>query len=348
MSDSRQDRYSLDIFRDTYHTETYRNDNYEMDVEVPNFFGKGFWSTEQSGVWGIGDQITAILTHGGNIRATSDVQHQYLKVHLEINEPYVQAVRPTGRLSDAELRDVFESHFKTMYEMYDREQVFNSLTKYGEGYALDSNNNINIVFALSGPVNNNVRTLDRERRLSLFNRLKQWPWFAAPPSTLNNNPYSKNDMIEVWRKALGLSMGPINKDRRNDNLPELKETDSTLAQFAQQAAEQMASTGKFVAPSFASRQSNTLVVAMKLSGQTRINEYAFLLNDHNFGQVTCFDNFSNTVHKVVDLVDNIRYACSKNNNNKVMLDMWRKYTTYGTGHAVNANGDAFMAIALTF
>ncbi len=89
-------------------------------------------------------------------------------------------------------------------------------------------------------------------------------------------------MIEVWRKALGLSMGPINKDRRNDNLPELKETDSTLAQFAQQAAEQMASTGKFVAPSFASRQSNTLVVAMKLSGQTRINEYAFLLNDRNY------------------------------------------------------------------
>lgn len=182
MSDSRQDRYSLDIFKDTHHTETYRNDNYEMDIEVPNFFGKGFWSNEQSGVWGIGDQITAILTHGGNIRATSDVQHQYLKVHLEINEPYVQAVRPTNRLSDAELRDVFESHFKTMYEMYDREQVFNSLTKYGEGYALDSNNNINIVFALSGPVNNNVRTLDRERRLSLFNRLKQWPWFAAPPS----------------------------------------------------------------------------------------------------------------------------------------------------------------------
>ena len=74
----------------------------------------------------------------------------------------------------------------------------------------------------------------------------------------------------------------------------------------------------------------------------------YIIKLDNFGQVTCFDNFSNTVHKVVDLVDNIRYACSKNNNNKVMLDMWRKYTTYGTGHAVNANGDAFMAIALTF
>ena len=89
-------------------------------------------------------------------------------------------------------------------------------------------------------------------------------------------------MISVWRKALGLSMGPINKDRRNDNLPELKETDPVLTQFAQKAANLMASSGKFVAPSFSSRQSNTLVVAMKLSGQTRINEYAFLLNDRNY------------------------------------------------------------------
>ena len=181
MSDDRQDRYSLDIFKNTYHTESYKNDNYEMNVEVPNFFGNGFWSTEESGVWGIHDQIVTILTHGGNIRATSDVQHQYLKVHLDINEPFVKAERPTKRLDDAELRDVIESHFKTMYEMYDREQVFNSLTKYGEGYALDSNGNINIVFSLSGPISDNVRTLDRERRLSLFNRLKLWPWFASPP-----------------------------------------------------------------------------------------------------------------------------------------------------------------------
>jgi hypothetical protein len=74
-------------------------------------------------------------------------------------------------LSDAELKDEFESHFKTMYEMYDREQVFSSLTKYGFGVALDSQNNIRIVFALSGPASNNVRVQDRERRLSLFNRL---------------------------------------------------------------------------------------------------------------------------------------------------------------------------------
>ncbi len=67
--------------------------------------------------------------------------------------------------------------------MYDRDQVFKSFTKYGEGYALDSNNNINIVFSYSGPINNNVRVLDRSTRRNLFNRLKLWPWFVAPPST---------------------------------------------------------------------------------------------------------------------------------------------------------------------
>lgn len=38
--------------------------------------------------------------------------------------------------SDAELRDNFESHFKTMYEMYDREQVFNSSNKYCFGASI--------------------------------------------------------------------------------------------------------------------------------------------------------------------------------------------------------------------
>ena len=178
--------YSLDIFNNTDYSYRFNNENYEMEFNGKDHFGPGFWSNKQTGVWGIGDQITTILTHGGNIRATSVVQHQYLKVHLEINEPYVAAVAPSSRLSDADLRDVFESHFQTMYEMYDREQVFNSLTKYGLGLSLDAKNNIRIIFALSGPVSNSVRVQDRERRMSLFNRLKQWPWFA-PPSGIEIN-----------------------------------------------------------------------------------------------------------------------------------------------------------------
>jgi len=48
-----------------------------MDYNGKNFFGPGFWSNKQTGVWGIGDQITTILTHGGNIRA-SNFQSKYL------------------------------------------------------------------------------------------------------------------------------------------------------------------------------------------------------------------------------------------------------------------------------
>ena len=121
------------------------------------------------------------MTNGGRIRATSEVQHQFLKVNLEVNENVVPVV-PKGRLSDEDLRDAIEAQFPTMYEMYDRDQVFKSFTKYGEGYALDSNNNINIVFSFSGPVDNNVRVLDRSTRRNLFNRLKLWPWFVAAPS----------------------------------------------------------------------------------------------------------------------------------------------------------------------
>jgi hypothetical protein len=91
-------------------------------------------------------------------------------------------VETARRLKDEDLRDAIEGQFKTMYEMFDRDQVFKSFTKYGEGYALDSHGNINIVFSYSGPISNRIKVLDRATRRNLFNRLKLWPWFTAPPS----------------------------------------------------------------------------------------------------------------------------------------------------------------------
>lgn len=63
--------------------------------------------------------------------------------------------------------------------------------------------------------------------------------------------------------------------------------------------------------------------------------------------MTCFDNFSNLQHRVARLIDNERYICSKNSRNKVALETWKKYDSFGTGHAITPNGDAFMAIALS-
>ena len=70
------------------------------------------------------------------------------------------------RLKDEDLRDAIEGQFKTMYEMFDRDQVFKSFTKYGEGYALDSHGNINIVFSYSGPISNPIKVVPREITLS--------------------------------------------------------------------------------------------------------------------------------------------------------------------------------------
>lgn len=47
------------------------------------------------------------------------------------------------------------------------------------------------------------------------------------------------------------------------------------------------------------------------------------------------------------MIDNERYICSKNSKNKQLIEKWKKYSTYGTGHAFNSNGDAFMTIALS-
>ena len=110
-------------------------------------------------------------------------------------------------------------------------------------------------------------------------------------ATINNNPYNKTDMISVWREALGLSMGPINKDRVASGLPELRQTDASLTEFAQLAADQMVRTGRFVEPNFTTRKSDTLVVAMKLSGKTRINEYAFIINDSKYFYIELLHTF---------------------------------------------------------
>ena len=67
---------------------------------------------------------------------------------------------------------------------------------------------------------------------------------------------------------------------------------------------------------------------------------------NNFGQVTCFDNFSNRKHKLVNLIENQRYACSKTSNIPQAVSNWKKIKC--TGHAVASNDDAYMAIALSF
>ena len=85
-------------------------------------------------------------------------------------------------------------------------------------------------------------------------------------------------MIETWKQALGLSMGPINEDRLADGLPALQETDQSLTDLAQAAADRFASTGKFTAPDFTGARANTLIVAMYLRGDTQINQYDFLIN----------------------------------------------------------------------
>jgi len=111
--------------------------------------------------------------------------------------------------------------------------------------------------------------------------------FKLIKGQVNPNPWDRQTMISVWRQALGLSMIPINKDRLADGLPSLVEGDSTLTALAQAAADKMANAGSFVNPDFSTARPNTLVVAMSLRGTTRINEYAFLLNQSKYYLIFC-------------------------------------------------------------
>ena len=59
----------------------------------------------------------------------------------------------------------------------------------------------------------------------------------------------------------------------------MTETDPSLSALAQDADDRWALAGKFVNPDFSSVRPNALIVALTLKGDTRINEYAFLIND---------------------------------------------------------------------
>jgi len=345
MSGEGKNLFQSELFRNTHSTQKYHNRNFELTIDRKNEFSS---PDEDNGEWGFARQFQRLVERGGDVKLVSDTEHQYVKCHLEVNDVFVTPAKTGQKLSFDELKELTHSQIKTLFEMFNRDQVFKSLTKYGEGYALDKDGNINIVFSVSGPVSDKVKPLDKETRFNLFNYAKRWPWLITPPgpATTNTNPFT--NIVETWRGALGLSMGPINKDRVKDGLPELKETDSGLTQLAQAAADKWAKAGKFDDVDFSSRHQDTLVVAMNLNADTRIKEYAFLVNEHNFGQITCFDNFSNQKHKIVNIIDNKRYICSKNSQVKNAVENWKKYNIYGTGYAVSKDGDHFMAIALSF
>jgi hypothetical protein len=82
------------------------------------------------------------------------------------------------------LTELFQTRFKTFYEMLDRESVFESFTKYGQGYALDSNENINIVFSLSGSISSLIQKDSNNYFSKLSAYLFSWPWFFSPPCML--------------------------------------------------------------------------------------------------------------------------------------------------------------------
>jgi hypothetical protein len=56
----------------------------------------------------------------------------------------------------------------------------------------------------------------------------------------NANPFSKTTMVQTRKKALGLLMETVNKNRLADGLPALNETDPSLTALAQGAADRWA------------------------------------------------------------------------------------------------------------
>ena len=169
MADNRTDRYTLDIFKNTVHTETYKNADYEMKFNVPDFFGPGFWSN-QNGIWGV--QVKDLLTRGGNIRTLSEIKHQYLKMNLEINEQSITS------FNSKDFKEFYGAQFSSAIEMFDTKQIFSEFSKYGVGISLDSNGNIVIIFALSSPVTTKpVQKLINS--MNIYNKLTVWPFLTT-------------------------------------------------------------------------------------------------------------------------------------------------------------------------
>jgi hypothetical protein len=357
-------RYDLDIFKNTYSVMNYKNENYELNYEVPNFYGDGFWPNKKN-IWGTLDRESLFKTMAGDVYVESHIHHNYLDCDLYVNEVFDDDVSPYNyeSMTEDQVLEISEKKFKTMSEMFDRETIFKSFDKYGFGVALDKDGNIDLVFALSSPINNNAKT--PEKPLSkLFNGANNWPYIGVPVANKENfnsekqtnwwgqvssqNPLSKEDTVKLWIKANQLTMDELNKMRSKDGLKSLVEHQA-LNKFAQAAADKMAQDGKFTEPSIPKSSNDIIVVAMLLKGETKLNEYLFQINENNFGQLTCFDNFSNQKYPVREIteIDNYRYSCSINSGRTRAVENWKKYDSFGTGVAYNNRGDTYHIFTLT-
>lgn len=360
-------RYELDIFKDTESVLTYKNDNYELNFEVnpeKDSFGDAFWPNKAE-VWGMPDRESLFKTMSGNVHVESHLKHKYLTCDMYVNEVFDDDISPYtdfNTMTEAQVREITDRKFKTMNEMYDRETIFKSFDKYGFGVALSQDGNIELVFALSSPINNNVK--EPAKPLSqLFNGQNNWPYIGVPTGRPENNedqtnwwgkvksenPLSKESTNILWRDAARLTFDELNKVRTKDNLKPL-EVSENLNKLAQKAANKMAKAGEFKEPNFTETKNDVLIVAMLLNGDAKMNEYLFQLNDRNFGKLTCFDNYSNQkypVRQYPNEVDNFRYSCSLNSGRNRNIQNWKKFNAYGSAVAYNKQGDTYHIFALT-
>jgi hypothetical protein len=68
MTDS--DTTPIALINNTFHSETEKNENYEMTLDLPNFYGSGvFYAENQTAEWGIIAKIKSNIIKKEDLKA---------------------------------------------------------------------------------------------------------------------------------------------------------------------------------------------------------------------------------------------------------------------------------------
>lgn len=271
---------------------------------------------------------------------TLRMEMKNFKLNLESTSEIPFPFRVDTSLPREELYDLIDHHHRTLIQNISTEQALHlsrRINTMGFGIALDSNGDINIVYALG-------QQGDYTPRNRLTDRLNDYVYVTPKGNRIDLNPYDfvNNTLIAQQLKYNRIMMDAENLYRLNEGLRPIRYADARLYEFALNEASRMAKEGRLSAPSFAGQTKDMVVIAMYTVGKTTVREFVFDVNDEELGSISCYDNFSNTRPKVYRLFESFGQIC-----NKDAIRNWKLFDTIGSGIASNQNGDIVNVVALT-
>lgn len=271
---------------------------------------------------------------------TFDLDFERANIHIESTDSLAFPLKVDPNWPRLDILEAIDNHHRVLIEnttLEDALRLGKNLNTYGFGIALDSNNDITIVYAFGSQGNKGDRKTNYRARLS------DYTYVSRSGVNYDLNPYDwsykTNTLAHVQRRNNLLIMDAVNLNRLNNGLRPLKQALPRLYELAQREADRILAAGKITEPNLSS-YNKTVVVASMWSGEATVREFVYDVNNNYLGSYACFDNFSNQRSKVYQLFESSGgYVC-----NRAVRDNWSRFDSFGSGIAFDAAAGEYVSV----